>query len=335
MTWMELSLDTTPEAVDWVCTLLATTSYVREVRVRSSIASDGQRGGVEHCPLTEQPIDPAEATPGWAFTICFYLPYDLRVRARVDAIEALLSPLQRTGIATVLEVAIVSEQPEYPVASIPLIHRIGERFVVLAPGVPYPSQQSDEILLRLEASLAFGSGLHPATAVSLQLLERHVVPTMQVLDLGSGTGILSVAIAKLGAQVLALDNDLLAVQATQAAVEQNQVEQQVTARAGSLGCGSRLGHWLGGDILDQAPSVNVTQAFDLIMANILARVHIALADDFKQALRQTHAQGGVLITSGFTTDQEEAVDTALSAAGFASLDREQCREWVALAHRLT
>ncbi len=156
---------------------------------------------------------------------------------------------------------------------------------------------------------------------------------MTVLDLGSGSGILSVAAAKLGAKVLAVDNDGVAVQATQDAIHLNNVEQQVTVMKGSLGQGSTLGHWMGGTI-GTVPSIQADVSFDLIVANILARIHIALAPDFRQSLRHTDKNRGLLITSGFTTDQEEAVSTAIVESGFEALEREPLDEWVALAFRL-
>jgi ribosomal protein L11 methyltransferase len=229
---------------------------------------------------------------------------------------------------------VVEEKPTHTEVLNPLVHRIGERFVVLTPDAPYQSEAADEITLRLKTTLSFGSGLHPATIVSLRLLERYIVPTMNVLDLGSGSGILSVAMAKLGANVLALDNDSTAVQATQDAVRRNGVEQQVTVMEGSLGHGSDLGHWMGGDTIDNVPEIKATATFDLIVTNILARVHIALADDFQRALRRTDAQAGLLITAGFTADYEDEVTMALTEAGLEALDCERFNEWVALAHRL-
>jgi ribosomal protein L11 methyltransferase len=85
---------------------------------------------------------------------------------------------------------------------------------------------------------------------------------------------------------------------------------------------------------DHIPAVKAIAEFDLIMANILARVHVALANDYRRALRQTHAQGGRLITAGFTTDHEAEVTAALIAAGFTIIDSEHCNEWVALAYQL-
>jgi ribosomal protein L11 methyltransferase len=303
MSWIELSLNTTHEAVDWVCTLLATVDYPGNLQ----IAQEANQSA-------------------WAFAICLYLPNDYQARTQVDTIAKLLSPLHRTGMTTELEIAIVETKPSAECNL--LAHRIGKRFVVLNSDQPFRSQ-ADDILLRLGTNLSFGSGLHPATILSLQLLERHVVPTMNALDLGSGSGILSIAMAKLGAQVLAIDNDSTAVQSTQDAVKLNQLEQQITVKQGSLGRGSELGHWMGGDV-SEGSAIQPNAAFDLIMANILARVHIALAPDFQRAIAPT----GLLITSGFTSDHEAEVSAALREVGFETVDGQRSAEWVALAHRL-
>lgn len=338
MSWIELSLDTTPEAVDWVQTLLAGTDYQGEVQVTAYSDLDSRCRKETAVGETEaREIEAGEIEtllPDWAFTICLYLPYDIRVRTRITEIESVLSPLHRTGLTTELQAAIVEEKPVPPAALSSLIHRIGERFVVLPENLHYQSETANEVPIRIKTSLAFGSGLHPATRLSLQLLERHIAPEMQVLDLGSGSGILSVAIAQLGAQVLALDNDRVAVASTQDAVERNHVEARVRVMEGSLGGGSELGHWMGGEISDHIPTVKAIAEFDLIMANILGRVHVALAEDYRQALRQTHPQGGKLLTAGFTTDHEAAVTTALSAAGFTVIDSERFNDWVALAYQL-
>ncbi|MBW4557996.1 MAG: 50S ribosomal protein L11 methyltransferase [Trichormus sp. ATA11-4-KO1] len=312
MSWIELSLDTTHEAVDWVCTLLAETIDINDVYI------------------TEY-SEPNATNSVWTFTICLYLPYDVSSRTRVEKIVNLLSPLQRTGLTSAIQTSVVAEKNTDTLQ--PLVHRIGKRFVVVNSDTPNQSEIADNIILKLKKTLAFGSGLHPATIVSLQLLERYIVPHMQVLDFGSGSGILSVAMAKLGANVLALDNDSVAVQATQEAVCFNAVEQQVQVMQGSLGCGSDLGHWLGGDTINTVPKIEAKNTFDLIVANILARVHIALADDFRQALRQNEPQTGLLITAGFTTDHEENVTTALTEAGFEVIDGERLNEWVALVSR--
>jgi ribosomal protein L11 methyltransferase len=323
MSWIELSIDTTHEGVDWVRTLLATTQYKNEICLAPY---DNLQGN----SLAETLHDRPTAPNCRAFTLRLYLACDPASRAQVAAIEQLLAPLQRTGLATNLQVAMVAEKPEQAELS-PALERVGQRFVIPLPGTDY-QPSANEILLNLSNSLSFGSGFHPATRLSLQLLERHVVPGMQGLDLGSGSGILSVAMAKLGAIVLALDNDPFAVQATQENVRRNGVECQVSVMHGSLGSGSGMGHWMGGEMADPAAVIQPSANFDLIVANLLARIHLALAPDYREALRQTLPQGGILITAGFTTDYETEVDSALTGVGFAQLDCGRWNEWVALAY---
>lgn len=318
MSLLELSLDTTHEAVDWVCTLLAETIDMDDVCISKYDAQN----------LSDLDVDAP-----WSFTIRLYLPYDAQARVRMEKIVNLLSSLHRTGLTTAIQTTVVEEKFSGADIANSLVHRIGKRFVVLAPDTVYQSEAADEVILRLKTTPAFGSGLHPATILTLKLLERYIVPQMHVLDLGSGSGILSVAIAKLGATVLALDNDSIAVQATQDTVQLNSVEQQVTVLQGSLGCGSELGHWMGGDIIDNVSKIKVKETFDLIVANILARVHIALAEDYRRSLRQIDTRPGLLITAGFTSDREEDVVTALTELGFEVIDCERLNEWVALVYR--
>lgn len=314
MRWMELSLDTTSEAVDWVCTLLAGTHYQGDVKV----------------------VEPLEDPPRqWAFTLYLYLPEQAHLQAQ--EIAEVLLPLHRTGIATELQMRLVDDLAIAPqhlqtVDPLPRIHHVSDRFVVLANELAHQSYAPapHELTLQIKTSLAFGSGLHPATQLSLRLLEKHVKSDMKTLDLGSGSGILSVAIAKLGAQVLAVDNDAIAVQATQDAVQRNDVASQVTVLQGSLGQGSELEHWMGGETLGEVKAIDASDSFDLIVANILARVHITLAPDFRRALQRS----GLLITAGFTADYEEAVNLALVEEGFEAVDCERLGEWVAWMYRL-
>lgn len=334
MSWMELRLNTTGEAVDWVSTLLASIGYTGDLDIAPYVAdSDQLDQSLDRAVASDATPDlPADSQP-WAFTICLLFPISAQARSQTNQIMQQLSTLQRTGMISEPQIVVLEEKPVRNVAFVNEGHRIGNRFVVLSPDAA-SDESPDDVVLRLEKSLAFGSGLHPATIACLRLIERHAVSGMQVLDLGSGSGILSVAMAKLGAQVLALDNDEVAVEATQSAVHCNGVEQQVTVKAGSLGRGSDLGHWMSGETVANVPTIQPIANFDLIVANILARVHITLADDFRLALRQTNNHAGMLITGGFTTDYEEEVHLALAEAGFESVDCERINEWVVLAHQL-
>ena len=306
MSWIELRLDTTAEAVDWVCTLLAE-HYQHDLQI---------------APYSGESAE-------WAYTICLYLPSDGPVQGQIATIATALSALERTGLTTSLH----RTEGSAPTSSGYFTQRIGQRFVVMAGDHPGRWPAAQDIILHLKPSLAFGSGLHPATQLSLTLLERHVQPVMQALDLGSGSGILSVAMAKLGARVWAIDNDPIAVQATQDAVDLNQVTAQVTVRAGSLGQGSQLGHWMGGTALAQVSPLDPATCFDVVVANILARIHITLAPDYRAALQKPEG-AGLLIAAGFTQDYQVDVTAALAKVGFVAIDSAYCDEWSALVYRL-
>jgi ribosomal protein L11 methyltransferase len=319
MPWKELSFNAIPEAIDWIRILLATVDYSDQLYVTQADSST------------------------WAFTVYLYFPDSAPsfARRQLEAVVDRLNPLYRTEQISAPETAIV-EQKRSPIDPQTSIHRVGDRFVILASHVSYVAKAL-EIPLRLAPSHSFGSGFHPATILSLRLIERHIFPAMRTLDLGSGSGILSVAMAKLGAQVVALDNDRLAVQATQEAAIQNGVAQQIVVRQGSLGRGRELGHWMGNsppephersepndDFADESEG-----AFEAIAANILARIHIALAPDYRRALRQGATSRGLLITAGFTADYEDEMNAAFAEAGFEAIDCERLDDWVAFTHRVT
>ncbi|NUN65612.1 50S ribosomal protein L11 methyltransferase [Pseudanabaena biceps] len=311
MSWIEISLNTNHEAVDWVCTLLAKEISQEDFHI------------VEYADHGDQDSE------FWSFTIFIYLPEDTQIHQRVETIADILKPLHRTGMTTELQTFVVADKPtlqtnsNYPKA---VVKHIGDRFVV-TDNLDYVPHHDQEIILHLKKSLAFGSGLHPATILSLQLLERHVQPDSQTLDLGSGSGILSVAIAKLGANVLAIDNDPVAVTATEEAIQLNQITRAEVMQA-SLGSASQLGHWMGGDHLKAVPAIAAAGQFDLIVANIFARVHISLATEFAKALR---LNSGVLITAGYTCDREVDITEAMNLAGLTVCDRIQNNEWLAIA----
>jgi ribosomal protein L11 methyltransferase len=177
------------------------------------------------------------------------------------------------------------------------VERFGERIVVVPSWRTYEAKPGD-VLLRLDPGMAFGTGQHETTRMCLEALEREVRPGMRVLDVGCGSGILSLAAAKLGAhEVLAVDVDANCVRVTEENARANGAEQTVRAAQGSAG-----NAW---------PFEPPAAAFDIVVANIIARVIIEIAASLVQAL----VSGGRLIVSGVIGEREAEVTDALQAAG--------------------
>jgi ribosomal protein L11 methyltransferase len=190
------------------------------------------------------------------------------------------------------------------------ILRVGQRMVIKPQWQEY-RPRPDDIVVVLDPGMAFGTGLHPTTQMCLQALEEHLEPGAKVLDLGTGSGILAIAAAKLGAgSVLALDNDPLAVKAARANVQSNGVQNLVTVEHGSL---------------DKA-----TPEFELVLVNILARVIIELAG---QGLIDRVQPTGLMIAAGIIEEQEAEVTAALRERGLEIVERRQERDWVTLIGR--
>ncbi|MEE8162881.1 MAG: 50S ribosomal protein L11 methyltransferase, partial [Anaerolineae bacterium] len=185
--------------------------------------------------------------------------------------------------------------------------RVGQR-IVIKPLWQEHEPRPDEVVIELDPSVAFGTGLHPTTRMCLRALEEHLKPGDKVLDLGTGSGILAIAAAKLGAgSVLALDNDPLAVRAARANVQSNGVQDIVTVEPGSL---------------DKA-----TEEFELVLINILARVIIELA---AQGLMDRVRPTGLMIAAGIIEKQEGEVTAALREHEIEIVERWQEKDWVTL-----
>lgn len=181
-----------------------------------------------------------------------------------------------------------------------------------------------EIIIELDPGMAFGTGTHATTSLCLQALEQYIQSGMDVIDIGTGSGILAVGAVKLGAKhVLALDLDPVAVVSATENVELNKLVNEVTVVQ------SDLLQVLKMSVKGDRKDLGVVLPVDLVVANILADIILLFIDDVYEALKP----GGIYITSGIIGQKAAEVELALENAGFQLLQTNEDQDWVAIVAR--
>ena len=188
--------------------------------------------------------------------------------------------------------------------------RMGEHFVIRPGWAEFDPLPGDKVI-EIDPGLAFGTGTHETTGMCTALVEKYVRPGQRVIDIGTGSGILAIAAAHMGAdEVLATDLDPVAVRVA-------------AENAGINGFGDRISCRCG-DLLDV-----VDVSGDVVIANIIADVIIMLA----KPVRARIADGGLFICSGIAVDRRDDVIRALNEADYEILDEPVKGEWAAFAAR--
>lgn len=188
--------------------------------------------------------------------------------------------------------------------------RLGTHMVV-RPGWTQCEVRPGDKVIEIDPGMAFGTGTHETTGMCVELVEKYVQPGMTAIDVGTGTGILALAAAHMGARdVLAIDIDRVAVRVCAENVRINGFERVIRCQAG--------------DLLE-----NVDACADVVIANIIADVVISMAAPVKKHI----ADGGIFICSGISAERRQDVLDALDAAGYALLDVRERGGWCAMAAR--
>jgi ribosomal protein L11 methyltransferase len=295
--WLELSTQADLEAIEAVSEVLARYGYQGGIVIEES-----HRPAADGISLERDPTRPA-----W---VRAYIPRDQASDEAIQRIETALSLLGALRPISPLQVRALSEE-DWANAwkeHYSILH-VSDRIVVV-PAWKRFRPRPGQIALRLDPGMAFGTGIHPTTQLCLRAMERFLRSGQRVLDLGTGSGILAIAAAKMGSgPILAIDKDPIAVEAARANIRRNRLSARIEVRVGTLEPG-------------MGP-------YDLILANLLAPVLHEIAGLLAQAL----VPQGVVISSGVLSEQADSITADYSAAGLHLAEKPQESDWVALVAR--
>jgi len=295
MQWIEVSVRSEREAAEAVSAVLAEQAWGGGVAIDEDITPSADGDGFDY--NLDKPV-----------LIKCYLPVDDQAGERIEHMRAALDHLSFLRPIESLVVRHVADE-DWANAWKEHYHvlHVGRRLVIAPTWREYAAQPG-ELVIRLDPGMAFGTGLHPTTRLCLERLEDTVRPGMSVLDVGTGSGILALAAAQLGAgAVLAVETDPVAVSAAGDNVALNSLDGVIAVRQGSV-------------------PLAEPRRFDIVVANIIARVIAELADALAAALEP----GGMLIASGIIAEREQMATDALQRAGLRLVRRDQDGDWLAL-----
>jgi len=315
MNWMEYTVLTTTEASDLISQILmdaGSTGTMIEDRndVAANQRPEGQWDIIDEA-IAERIGDDVKVTG--------YFEADDRLLDRVLSIEQELIRIKSLGLDMDLgklktHTHMVAEEDwteSWKKAF--KSFRLGRHMVIKPSWESFDMQPGDHVI-EIDPGMAFGTGTHETTGMCVELVEKYVKPGDLCMDIGTGTGILAIAAAHMGAKhVLATDLDAVAVRVAAENVRINGFADRIDVRCG--------------DLLDAVGAPEASS--DVVIANIIADVIIGLAAPVKPYIKA----GGVFICSGIAVNRLEDVLNALRAAGYEVLDAVTRGEWAAIASR--
>jgi ribosomal protein L11 methyltransferase len=294
--WLRISLEVDPELAEAVSEVLARTLPGGVVIESTAIEANAEDEGHAVGPLR----------------VMGYIPMDAELERHRGEIEqnlrylGLIQPIPEPQYEKIEDQNWMETWKQH-YRPLP----VGEHLLIV-PAWLQP-EAGGRVPIRIEPGMAFGTGVHPTTQLSLQLIEHYVQPGNSVIDVGCGSAILAIAAAKLGAgRAVAVDIDAVALQNAYLNAELNNVDIEIGE----------------GSVAELLAGLYSLQQADVVVANILAPVLIRLLN---QGLAQLMKAGGVLILSGILAEQEAAVRTALAAAGLQVAAERRIQDWLALA----
>lgn len=298
-TWLELSVTCDSEAVEPISELFAKFGFNQGVAIEESFTQDPDGDNFAVDPngpvIVRTFINAADVEPG--------------------TIETVRQSLWHLGRLRTIGDLTVTERAEEDWANAwkahYSVHRVGNRVLVRAPWHDY-TPAGDEVVVELDPGMAFGTGLHPSTQLSMIAVEDFLQPGDRLLDVGIGSGILSTGAALLGASAVdGVDVEPVAVRSSRENAERNGVGAIIRVEQGSVG-----------------PGEPFQGEYDLVVANIIARILIELSVALVRAVRP----GGILILGGIIDIKEDLVQEAFAELGMVLERRDTREDWVVLVY---
>ena len=303
--WSEISIHTTNEAVEPISNILheaGASGVVIEDPLELVKEREDQFGEIYQLNPQDYPEE--------GVIVKAYLPVNSFLGETVDEIKEAVNNLILFNIDIGKNSVSVSEvnEEEWATAWKKYYHpvKISKRFTVVPTWEEYTPVSSDELIIELDPGMAFGTGTHPTTVMSIQGLERFVKKDDVVIDVGTGSGVLSIAAAMLGAKkVTALDLDEVAVESAKMNIKLNKVHPVV-------------------DVFQNNLLEGIQVKADVIVANILAEVIVRFTDAAAQCLKP----GGYFITAGIIQQKKDEVKESIESAGFQIEETVQMEDWI-------
>ncbi|EPD54381.1 50S ribosomal protein L11 methyltransferase [Paenisporosarcina sp. FSL H8-0542] len=307
MKWSELSIHTTHEAVEAVSNIL------HEAGASGVVIEDSEEFAREREDRFGEiyALNPNDF-PTEGVILKAYLPVTSFLGETVEEVKLAINNLINYDINVGDNIVKISEvnEEEWATAWKKYYHpvKISERFTIVPTWETYEPVATDELIIELDPGMAFGTGTHPTTVMCLQALEKTVKPGDYVTDIGTGSGVLAIGAALLGAKhVHALDLDEVAVRSAKINVKLNKVQNTTDVVHGNL--------------LD-----TVKEPSDVVVANILAEIIMSFTQDAFKVVKE----GGMYITSGIIGAKKDDVKQSLEAAGFEIEEVMMMEDWVTI-----
>ena len=293
----------------------------RDNRLATDLISDvfynfGLQGVVVDDPNVEPAEDWAEDAIGLPahHAVTGYFPQDSQVDKRLQSLEKRMGGLKRDlDLSYRISYKEIDEQDwAHAWKAFFWPQKISNKIVVKPTWRDYQAA-NHEMVIELDPGMAFGTGTHPTTTLCVSMLEKHLKKGDSFLDVGTGSGILMIAAAKLGAsRVCGIDKDEMAVNIAGSNLRLNGIKSQnFQVRVENL--------------IEETKEI-----YDIVAANIFTHVILDLLTDIRRVIKD----GGIFIGSGIIEKHEKKVVTSMQDLGFEILEVASREEWRAIAGRL-